>query len=74
MTMNTVIQAVAVETGNQTWTVGSGGDGFVYLTATYDDPEWNDDYVFLADDAEKIGRELIAAAKKAKPRKRYRMI
>lgn len=72
--VSAVIHSLAVDNDSygETWTVGAGG-GLVHVGVMYDNPDWNDDYELTPEVAEVIGRELIRAAQKAKPRKRYRM-
>ncbi|ASW95990.1 hypothetical protein CKJ67_15270 [Mycobacterium intracellulare] len=55
------------------WLIG-GTDGKVHLIFDYPNPDWSDDRELTPEIAEKIGRELIRAAQKAKPRKRYRLV
>lgn len=48
-------------------------DGKIHLIFNHRNPDWNDDRELTPEVAEKLGQELIRAAQKAKPRRRYRM-
>lgn len=56
----------------ESWLIGAT-DGKVHLIFDHRNRDWNDDRELTPEVAEKIGQELIRAAQKAKPRKRYRM-
>ncbi|XTP36717.1 hypothetical protein ACORG1_11055 [Mycobacterium sp. TJFP1] len=74
--IDAVIRSVAVDNVGplgETWAIGAD-NGNVHLLVMFDDPDYNQDRELTPEVAEKIGRELIAAAQKAKPRKRYRLV